>query len=351
MPRQHRPFAGHPCAARHPELIRRAQVFLGLAIGSSTRATYSTGVKSYVRFASTHQLAAPFPASVATLCLWLSAVASPPQSLVYGTCKVYLAAVITHHVEMGFAHPLQADSSSLLDRVLAGIKRASAPAVQPKLPITTAMLQSMRAHLDLQQRRDVLVWAMMWTATAGMLRISEFALTSTNDTERALRMHHVRFFDHGGEGHSLADVARILSPVRIRYALIHLDASKSDPLRFGVDVTISAPSALCALCGYAKFCTSSLVTASTPFFHFDDGTAVHRQWLMKRVDELLVRTGYNPRSYSSHSFRKGGAASLQAAGVGDAAIRQLGRWKSDAFNLYVRHPHLDAVVEFNSRLS
>ena len=68
------------------------------------------------------------------------------------------------------------------------------------------------------------------------------------------------------------------------------------------------------------------------------------------VDRLLLVTSHDPRRYSSHSFRKGGASSLQAAGVGDAAIRLLGRWKSDAFNLYVRHPSLDTQVKFNSRL-
>ena len=67
MPPQHRPFASHPCASRHPELIRSAQTFLGLAIGSATRKTYGSGIKSYVLFASTHQLSSPFPASLETL--------------------------------------------------------------------------------------------------------------------------------------------------------------------------------------------------------------------------------------------------------------------------------------------
>jgi hypothetical protein len=303
-----------------------------------------------VHFAAAHQLSAPFPASLQTLCLWLAAIASPPQSLVYGTCKTYLSGVITHHLEMGFAHPLQADSSPLLDRVLAGIKRASAPNVKPKLPITTTMLHQMRAHLDVQQRRDVLLWAMVWTATAGLLRISEFALTSINDTERTLRMHHLRLVDHDGKGHTLMDVGRSASPLRIRYVILHLDASKSDLLRAGVDITISSPTALGALRRYAKFCTAPAITTSTPLFHFADGRAVHRQWLMKQVDQLLLLINHDPRSYSAHSFRKGGASSLQAAGVGDAAIRLLGRWKSDAFNLYVRHPSLDTQVEFNSRL-
>ena len=184
---------------------------------------------------------------------------------------------------MRFAHPLQTDRAPLLDRVLAGIKRASAPNTKPKLPITTAMLHQMRAHLGMQQRRDVLLWAMMWTATAGLLRISEFALTSINDTERTLRMQHLRLVDYDGKGYALMDSGGSASTPRIRYAVLHLDASKSDPLRTGVDVTISSSAALRTLRRYAHYCTSPTTTLATPLFHFADGRAVLRQWLMRQV--------------------------------------------------------------------
>jgi hypothetical protein len=80
----------------------------------------------------------------------------------------------------------------MLDRVLAGIKRATSHTAKHKLPIITDLLQSMLPHLRLQRRHDSLVWAMMWTATAGLLRISEFAVRSATDTDRVLRMCHRR---------------------------------------------------------------------------------------------------------------------------------------------------------------
>ena len=60
----------------------------------------------------------------------------------------------------------------MLDRLIAGIKRMTARPGRQKLPITTAMLGAMRPHLSLQHRSDSLLWAMIWTATAGLLRIS-----------------------------------------------------------------------------------------------------------------------------------------------------------------------------------
>ena len=66
----------------------RARTLLALAIGSSTRQTYSSGVRSYVDFAKRLGIHPAFPASVQTLCLWLADITSPPRSLTLGTCKV-----------------------------------------------------------------------------------------------------------------------------------------------------------------------------------------------------------------------------------------------------------------------
>ena len=46
--------------------------------------------------------------------------------------------------------------------------------------------------------------------------------------------------------------------------------------------------------------------------------------------------GENPESFSSHSFRIGAATSWAQQGVSDIQMRQLGRWKSNALNKYIR---------------
>ena len=71
---------------------------------------------------------------------------------------------------------------------------------------------------------------------------------------------------------------------------------------------------------------------------------------MRRVDGLPRKTGRDPRQFSSHSFRKGGAVSLQSIGVEGSLIRRLGRWKSDAFNLYVRDPSFATLIDTNAKL-
>ena len=331
MPQQHRPFAGHPCAATHPELIAQAQTFLALAIGSSTRQTYSSGLRSFISFVDTHGIRPAFPASVETLSLWMTSIASPPCPVTLGTCKVYLSAVVTRHTELGFDHPLD-KAPPMLSRILAGIKRMSAQPSRPKLPITTALLEEMRPHLNLQHRSDILLWAMMWTATTGLLRISEFATRGDHDTSRLLTTQQLTLHDQGQRPYSLRNA--VYADEETQYAILRLTASKSDPFRAGVDIVLSAATTLQALLAYGAHLQPDL-TSTTPLFHQPDRTAASRAWLMKRVDGLLRSTGRDPRQFSSHSFRKGGAVSLQSAGE-DSLIRRLGRWKSDAFNLYVR---------------
>jgi hypothetical protein len=347
MPEQHRPFADHPCAASHPVLISRAQTLLALAIGQSTRQTYSSGVKSFINFVDKHGIRPAFPASVQTLCLWVTDLTSPPRPLTLGTCKVYLSAVVTRHTEMGFNSPLL-DAPPMLDRILTGIKRTAAQTAMPKLPITTAMLEEMRPHLRLQQRSDILLWAMMWTATAGLLRISEFTVRNEADSARTLRTQQLTFYDSEGRTYTLRQAAK--AGEEMRYAILHLEASKTDPFRTGADIVISASTALDALLSYATHLSLDSSSPAVPLFHLPDRTAVTRSWLMKNVDRLLRLTGRNPRQYSSHSFRKGGATSLQSKGVEDSLIRRAGRWRSDAFYLYVRHTALDTLVDTNARL-
>jgi hypothetical protein len=110
-----------------------------------------------------------------------------------------LAAVITRHAELGLDNPI-ANAPPMLDRLIAGIKRMTARPGRQKLPITTAMLGAMRPHLRAQHRSDSLLWAMMWTATAGLLRISEFTVRNDADTARMLRVHHL-------ESHASTDTA------------------------------------------------------------------------------------------------------------------------------------------------
>ena len=75
-----------------------------------------------------------------------------------------------------------------------------------------------------------------------------------------------------------------------------------------------------------------------PLFRFRDGRALTRPRLVVEVRKALTQAGINPDDYASHSFRSGAATTAVACGVPVDIIKTLGRWKSNAYQLYVRLP-------------
>ena len=66
---------------------------------------------------------------------------------------------------------------------------------------------------------------------------------------------------------------------------------------------------------------------------------------MTAIREALAKAGLRPDEYAGHSFRIGAATTAAACGVPVDLIKTLGRWKSQAYQLYVRLPgdHLAGV--------
>ena len=50
----------------------------------------------------------------------------------------------------------------------------------------------------------------------------------------------------------------------------------------------------------------------------------------------LTKVGINPDLYACHSFRIGAATVAHMKGIEDSTIMTLGRWKSNAYQRYVR---------------
>jgi hypothetical protein len=71
-------------------------------------------------------------------------------------------------------------------------------------------------------------------------------------------------------------------------------------------------------------------------FITQQGNPVTREVFAARLSEAIKFCGLNPTRYKSHSFRIGAASYAAEKGMSDAQIRTLGRWKSNAFQKYIR---------------
>ena len=67
-----------------------------------------------------------------------------------------------------------------------------------------------------------------------------------------------------------------------------------------------------------------------------DGLPLTKEDFISQVRAALLEAGLNPNLFAGHSFRIGAATTAAAAGVPGHVIKYLGRWSSDAYQLYVR---------------
>jgi hypothetical protein len=64
---------------------------------------------------------------------------------------------------------------------------------------------------------------------------------------------------------------------------------------------------------------------------------------------ILAMSGHDPSLYSGHSFRAGSATTGASAGFSAWELKMLGRWSSNAYQIYLRNPEL--VGAFAKRLA
>ena len=243
--------------------------------------------------------------------------------MAYGSLKVYLAGIIRMHVEAGFHNTIRDDE--LLYLTMQGIKRQHGEVRRPRLPITIHKMriikEALARHPLLCHQDKGMLWAAFTLAFFGFLRVSEFTspTTSTFDPSRTLLVQDIA-------------LGEVLS--------IKIKASKTDPFCRGCVVTI-APSraAVCAVEAYKAHVNMQPRSRHVPAFQFQNGQFLTRQAVTQTIQDLLTRAGVpDVHCYTSHSFRSGAATTAAEAHLPDWLIKTLGRWRSDAYQVYINTP-------------
>jgi hypothetical protein len=284
---------------------------------SLARSTRSLAVSTFNNSWLPHCLAIsppvdPFQPDEATLAFF---VASKVGTLKIKTIKRYLASVATICQENGYPHPLA--GSVRLERMLRGAKRVFGDgARRRRLPLTTGLLARLQPHFDMRLRSERMCWAAITTGVYGLLRGGEFT-TNSRSASRFLRQSSLSWHDD-------------------THAFLHLDASKTDPFRHGVDIHILANgTGTCPIAALRAMQRLTPAAPDSPLFMNNDHTPLTRAALVQRVRLAVQAAGMDASAYSGHSFRRGGAQSLAEAHVPDHAIQAMGRWHSWSYKLYL----------------
>lgn len=168
---------------------------------------------------------------------------------------------------------------------------------------------------------DLMLSCACQLAFFGFLRCGEFTVRSRTPSATILRM---------------CDVS--IAPDGSHYTVI-LRASKTDPFRLGVKLTIfrqTVVNPVATMASYLQLRQQQGAIACSPLFVESDRLALTRTHFLNYLHQLLVRLGFDVSLYSGHSFRIGAATSAAAAGVEDHLIQTLGRWTSNCYSRYIR---------------
>jgi hypothetical protein len=117
---------------------------------------------------------------------------------------------------------------------------------------------------------------------------------------------------------------------------LFLPSSKTDQYRQGATIYLaSVDSPLCPVAALHHLFERYPATPTSPLFLRSAGLPFNRSYLVDRIKTFLLRTGVNPSKYSGHSLRKGATVSAIAVGLSKDEVKLLGRWKSDAVDVYI----------------
>ena len=132
---------------------------------------------------------------------------------------------------------------------------------------------------------------------------------------------------------------------------VRIKVSKTDPFRSGVNVFACRQNQwqLMSSSGSAVIHDKKgLKPRST--FYFSDGKPLTRSRFVSEVKEALAKAGVDSSCYSGHSFRSGAATTAAKRGIGETTIKMLGRWQSNAYQVYIKTPR-DQLAQVSRVLS
>ena len=123
------------------------------------------------------------------------------------------------------------------------------------------------------------------------------------------------------------------SPRRVQ---ITIKQSKTDPFRRGVTLSLGCTGhQICPVRAIVPYLAARGNKAGPLFIH-QNNTMLTREGFSLALDKLLSQLHLDKGQFNTHSFRIGAATSAKQASMSDIHIKTLGRWRSDAYQRYIR---------------
>lgn len=326
----------------HPLLLNLALDASRASLREGTLGSYGSGLRKFHLFCDAFSIpdAARLPASFELLhsfCLW--AVADPSENdIIYvsdvpfepvsvSAATKYLDAVRAWHIAQGWPPPLNTADRERINWSLRGLeniqgRRRSRP---PRPPVSLHMLAALRDSLNLGDSFEACIWALAACAFWGLMRFGEVTVRSRAAFSPTLHLTRAHaFFGRDINGKD--------------YARLDLPSAKTARAGEIQHVFLVKQDSLCPIDALHRL--GSVVPASSldPLFSWRDRHGdirpMVRDTALQFINGRLSALGFS--TTFGHSFRIGGASFYLSQGVNPEIVRLLGRWRSLAYEVYIR---------------
>ena len=305
-------------------------------LATATQRCYIVGQQRYIHFC-TQANRRVIPTSETTLLLFATHLAL--AGLAYTSIKVYFSAIGNLHTAHSLHDAYRQALTPRLEQVLRGIKReqCSTHTTRIRLPITAEIMHQIYAVLARApvEYQNIMLWAACCTAFFGFLRVGEMTIPNQNAYDSNVHL-------------SLQDVA-LDSRITPSIVWITIKQSKTDPFRRGVKLCLGRTDSV--VCPVKALLNYLAIRGSSPgcLFILKDQTPLTRDRFKTFLSSTLRTAGLDDSNYNTHSFRIGAATTAKVVGIADVHIQLLGRWRSSAYQGYIRTP-TSVLQKFSQQL-
>lgn len=228
------------------------------------------------------------------------------------TIRVYLSGVRAWVIAQG--GPPLALFSPRVKWALKSILRGQPPP-RRVTPFTFEMLEAVY-HVLVQTHDQLVIWVAMLVGYFACLRSSEYCPDTR--VSRPILPSDITLYSHP-----------------VRYLSMFISSSKTSPAGFTVIIGCSGTH-ICAYCWLSHLISTRAHLPSHPIFTLSDGHLLTARHLTAAMRRLVSLAGLPPAGITPHSLRAGSATDAAGLGASDARVKALGRWTSNAYQLYLR---------------
>ena len=297
--------------------VRERAYAINNSLDLSTRRTYSSALNSWIAFVNMHDFSVePTQDTLSFFIVYMSHHIEPRS------VKSYLSGLV-QQLEPNFPNIRNIRSSPLISKVLKGCLKLKSKPIRRKEALVIADLRFLNKKYRFKWSHDDLLFiALLFSGFFALLRLGDM----TFPDDPSIR-----------DWHKVSRRSSLLVE-RFQYSFL-LPSHKGDKFFEGNKVLIHAfdSDSIDPTLIFIRYLSSRdlLFPAASPLWLTSAGTVPTRSFFMTCFHLFFSR------SYGGASMRAGGATHLAKLGTPSKVIRAVGRWSSDAWEIYIRmHPTL-----------